>query len=153
MTGTERLAALARGENPACVAQMKSGFAVMADSQYFPGYCILLAYPEASHLSDLSDEDRAGYLLDMSLLGEAIHKATGCKRINYSILANLDPFVHAHVVPRYTWESAEWATRPHFDTPAELRDDPVKAFDLQRDRPLMEAIRTELAKARSRAGR
>lgn len=28
-------------------------------------------------------------------------------RVNYEIFGNLDPFVHAHVFPRYAWESED----------------------------------------------
>ncbi len=94
----------------------------MADSQFLPGYCLLLAYPEANHLTDLSVTSRAQYLLDMSLLGEAVMTATGCLRINYTILGNLDPFLHAHVWPRYSWEDDRYRTSPPTDYPPEYRD-------------------------------
>ena len=38
MTGTERLLQLDRGENPKLILRMKSGFAVMGDTQFLPGY-------------------------------------------------------------------------------------------------------------------
>ena len=36
------------GENPTVMVKMKSGFAVMGDYQFLPGYCVLLGFPKAS---------------------------------------------------------------------------------------------------------
>jgi hypothetical protein len=41
----DRIGSALRGENPMVLAKMKSGFAVIGDTQFLPGYCLLLAYP------------------------------------------------------------------------------------------------------------
>ena len=128
MTGTERLEQLVAGQNPAMVFRMPSGFVVMADWQFLPGYCILLAYPEANHLTDLSREVRSRYMLDMSILGEAIMAATSCGRINYGIYGNLDPFLHAHVYPRYDWENDPQRTSGPWSYSEEYIQMPEHAF-------------------------
>jgi len=38
----DRIGSYERGENPTLLMKMKSGFAVIADSQFLPGYCIPL---------------------------------------------------------------------------------------------------------------
>ncbi len=144
MTGTERLSELADGRNPLLVARLKSGFAVMADSQYLPGYCLLLAYPEANHLTDLSQSLRAQYLLDMSHLGEAVMEATNCLRVNYSILGNLDPFLHAHVWPRYSWEDDQYRLSPPTDYPPEYRDALKHGYDPEKHDGLRQKIAQHL---------
>src|SRR5579862_7979366 len=101
MSPAERLAELADGRNPALIARLSSGFAVMVSHQYFQGYCLLLAYPQVEKLNDLAGEARVQFLGDMATLGDAVLAATACRRINYSIYGNLDPFLHAHVWPRY----------------------------------------------------
>jgi diadenosine tetraphosphate (Ap4A) HIT family hydrolase len=116
----------------------------MADSQFLPGYCLLLAYPQVGKLNDLVGENRRQFLDDMARLGDAVLAATGCLRINYSIYGNLDPFLHAHVIPRYEWEASEYATKPPMQIPAELREDPSHAFTPERHRELMELILAEL---------
>ncbi|MGD0749887.1 MAG: hypothetical protein ABSA23_00600 [Anaerolineales bacterium] len=40
----------------------------------------------------------------MALVGDALLEVTGAYRINYGILGNSDPFLHAHIVPRYLTE-------------------------------------------------
>jgi diadenosine tetraphosphate (Ap4A) HIT family hydrolase len=68
----DRIGSALRGENPTVLARMKSGFAVIGDPQFLPGYCLLIAYPKVNSLNDLSLEQRKDFLLDMSLLGDAI---------------------------------------------------------------------------------
>lgn len=96
-----------RHEHPTKLIKMKSGYAHLGDVQFLPGYCVLFADPEVKSLNDLNMQQRADFLLDMSLLGDAI--MTVCKpiRINYGILGNSTPFLHAHLFPRYEWESKE----------------------------------------------
>lgn len=66
----DRIGAAQRGENPLVIARMRSGFAVIGDYQFMPGYCVLLASPQVDHLSDLPLPARTTFLVDMSLLGE-----------------------------------------------------------------------------------
>lgn len=120
-TPAERLAALEAGESPLEIARMKSGFAVMGESQYLPGYCLLLAHPMSGKLNDLSGEARTAFLEDMAKLGDAVLAATKAVRINYSIYGNLDPFLHAHIFPRFDDEPDEYRTLPPMQIPNEVR--------------------------------
>ena len=121
MTGTERLVELSEGRDLRLLRRMRSGFAVMNDTQFLPGYCLLLGYPEAGHLLHLDRKHRNLFFDDMGLLGEAVMQATECVRVNFSVYGNLDPFLHAHVVPRYDWEEPEHRTVPPLSYPAEIR--------------------------------
>jgi diadenosine tetraphosphate (Ap4A) HIT family hydrolase len=40
----------------------------------------------------------------MAMVGDALMVVTGAYRINYAIAGNSDPFLHAHIVPRYLSE-------------------------------------------------
>lgn len=94
-------------ETPTKLIKMKSGYAQMGNIQFLPGYCVLGADPQVRDLTDLNLQQRTDFLLDMSLLGDAI--MTVCKplRMNYGILGNSYPFLHAHLFPRYDWEPEE----------------------------------------------
>lgn len=72
--------------------------------------------------------------------GEALLAITGAARINYEILGNLEPALHAHLFPRYADEPAEWRTRPiwFYDW------DAARPFDPQQDRAFMEKMASEL---------
>jgi diadenosine tetraphosphate (Ap4A) HIT family hydrolase len=144
MSPTERLAELAEGRNPALIARLPSGFLVMGSHQFFEGYCLLLAYPQVGKLNDLRGDARTQFLTDMARAGDAVLEATRCRRINYSIYGNLDPFLHAHIFPRYDEEMEPYRTMPPFLVPAEIREAPEHAFDPAKHAALQERIRASL---------
>jgi diadenosine tetraphosphate (Ap4A) HIT family hydrolase len=88
---------------------MRSGWVVMGERQVFAGYCLLLPDPVVPHLNAMTAASRARFLSDMALVGDAVMAATSALRINYAIFGNLEPALHAHVIPRYADEPA--ATR------------------------------------------
>jgi diadenosine tetraphosphate (Ap4A) HIT family hydrolase len=135
---------LEAGKQPALIAKLPSGYAVMGDNQYLPGYCLLLASPLVGQLNDLQDKERVQFLSDMAELGDALKHATGCMRVNYGIYGNLDPFLHVHVWPRYEWEPLEQRTMPPFLLPLEFRSKPENDFSLERHGELLAKIRQAL---------
>ncbi|MEV4342169.1 diadenosine tetraphosphate hydrolase [Streptomyces sp. NPDC049590] len=132
MTGdwrTDRIGAALRGENPTVLRRLTSGFAVIGDVQFLPGYSVLLVdEPDVQRLSDLPRAKRLSFLSDMDRLGEAVERAcrrldTAFLRVNLEILGNTDPFLHAHVWPRFAWEGADAAGRPVWLYPRERWSD------------------------------
>jgi diadenosine tetraphosphate (Ap4A) HIT family hydrolase len=101
---TERVALARRGANDKVICRMASGWAVMGDVQFLPGYCLLLPDPVVPSLNDLDTAGRTAYLLDMARLGDAALQATGALRMNYEILGNSEPELHCHIFPRYATE-------------------------------------------------
>jgi diadenosine tetraphosphate (Ap4A) HIT family hydrolase len=140
----DRIGSAQRGENPLVLAKMKSGFAVIGDTQFLPGYCVLLAYPQAESLNDLSFRERSDYLLDMSLIGDAIERACNPRRVNYSILGNTDPFLHAHIFPRYEWEPEELKLYPVWRYPNEKWSDRQYHYNEEKHRELRAKITEHL---------
>ncbi len=127
----DRLGAAERGENPLVLARARSGFVVLGDTQFLPGYCLLLRSPRAEHLSALSPDERREFLFEMSLVGEAIERVCGpqgLRRVNYEIAGNSDPFVHAHIIPRYEWEPADYRVVPAVVYPAAIRAAPEHRY-------------------------
>ncbi len=145
VTPEERLAELDSGHAPQLVARMASGFAVMADVQFLRGYCLLLAYPQVGQLNELLGERRGQFLADMGSLGDAIQKVTGAARINYSIYGNLDPFLHAHLFPRFVDEDAAFRTLPPFLYPPTVRESDEHRFSEAGHGSLRDQIRQALA--------
>jgi diadenosine tetraphosphate (Ap4A) HIT family hydrolase len=137
------------------MAQMRSGFAVIGDTQHLPGYSLLLsADPAADHLSDLGWEARREFLFDLSLIGEAIEAAcreNGLRRVNYEILGNSLDHLHGHVHPRYDWEPPERITGPVWRYPKDERNAAEFAYSDERHRPIREAITDALHDLISRA--
>lgn len=108
----QRVLAARAGENPAVVVRLPSGWLVMCDKQVVPGQLILLADPVVASLNDLSEKERQRFLADMAAVGDALLAVTGCVRVNYEILGNTDPALHAHIVPRYGDEPADKRAKP-----------------------------------------
>ncbi|MDQ1052001.1 HIT family protein [Streptomyces sp. V4I2] len=110
----DRIGSAERGENPTVLTRMHTGWAVIGDTQYLPGYCLLLYAGEANHLTDLPRDERTQFLHDLSLLGEAVeevcrkHDPEGFRRLNYEVLGNSWDHLHGHIHPRYHWESEEF---------------------------------------------
>ncbi len=107
-----RVDAANRGENPTVIARLKSGWAVIGDVQFLEGYCLLLPDPVVPTLNDLKGADRTQFLSDLVALGDAVLDVTGAVRINYEILGNLEPALHAHVFPRLAHEPEDLRTKP-----------------------------------------
>ena len=108
----ERVELARCGQNPTVIARLASGWAVLGDYQFFRGYSLLLPEPVVPSLNDLSLTERSRFLLDMVALGDALLAATDALRINYEILANTDPALHAHVFPRYASEEPSALREP-----------------------------------------
>jgi len=137
----DRVAAARAGTNPSVIARLPSGWAVIGDVQFLPGYCLLLADPVVPSLNDLSLQARAQFLEDMVRIGDAILKATDSFRINYEILGNSEPELHAHIFPRYASEPEERRRMPawFYDWANAVR------FSEQEHGHIVRAIRAQLA--------
>ncbi|MDI2124888.1 HIT family protein [Yinghuangia seranimata] len=145
----DRIGSALRGENPTVLRRTAAGFAVVGDVQFLPGYCVLLADdPAVTRLSDLPRSRRAAFLSDMDALGEAVERACArldpaFRRINLEILGNTDPFLHAHIWPRYGWEPDDLVRMPVWRHPRERWSDPATALGPRHD-GLRAAITAEL---------
>lgn len=140
----DRLASALDGTNPTLVVKMKSGMVVLGDSQLLPGYCILMAYPVVKCLNDLDMQRRSNFLLDMSLLGDAILDVCKPAKINYEILINAADFLHAHVFPRYEWEPEERKIMPIWLYPKEYRFSPEYMFSEEKHNKMKTQIAEKL---------
>jgi diadenosine tetraphosphate (Ap4A) HIT family hydrolase len=138
----ERIESARAGTNPTVICQLPSGWLVMCDTQFLSGYCILLADPPVSSLNELDQAKRAQFLRDMADVGDVILDVTGAYRINYVIAGNTDPYLHAHIVPRYMSEPEEFRKGLPWSHPHTEQDSMV--FDVERDQPLMDRIRKSI---------
>ncbi|CAL9280775.1 diadenosine tetraphosphate hydrolase [Streptomyces sp. SudanB182_2057] len=157
MTGDwrkDRIRTALSGENPTVLRRLTAGFAVIGDVQFLPGYSVLLVdEPDVQRLSDLPRVKRLSFLSDMDQLGEAVERACrrldpAFRRVNLEILGNTDPFLHAHVWPRYAWEPADVVGKPVWLYPRELWSDKQFRLGPQHD-VLRDAISDELDQLRS----
>jgi diadenosine tetraphosphate (Ap4A) HIT family hydrolase len=123
------------------VTRLYSGWVVLGERQFVRGYALLLPDPVVPSLNALGAQERTQFLMDMSRIGDALLKISGALRINYAILGNVDPALHAHVIPRYSTEppqlrtahpwAYDWSAAPLFDraTYGELADSLRRELD------------------------
>ena len=138
----ERVEMARRGTNPYVFAKMRSGWAVMGDVQPLPGYCLLLPDPVVPSINDMSTEERALFSDDMWRIGDALLACTDAFRINYEILGNGEPALHAHILPRYSWESDDKRVQPAFASYDWSASPP---FDPEDDRELVRRLAGHLS--------
>jgi diadenosine tetraphosphate (Ap4A) HIT family hydrolase len=122
------------------IARLGTGWDVMGDPQVLDGYCLLLPDPVVPHLNAMPSAAQAAFLADMACLGRAVLEVTGAVRINYAMLGNLEPALHAHVFPRFATEPQEFRTAHPwaYDWSA------ARPFDVVADGDLLAALRERL---------
>jgi diadenosine tetraphosphate (Ap4A) HIT family hydrolase len=140
----QRVAAARAGTNPTVICRVPSGWVVLCDLQYLQGYAILLPDPVVESLNALNRAQRAEYLCDMALVGDALLEVTGAYRINYAIFGNTDPALHAHIVPRFMTEADEYRKGPPWSYPKEVVD--ARMFDYERDKELIQRLAVAIQK-------
>jgi diadenosine tetraphosphate (Ap4A) HIT family hydrolase len=121
----QQVAAAREGKDPRVAARLSCGWVVFGERQFVRGYVLLLPDPVVPTLNALGARERGQFLVDMARLGDALLKVTNALRINYAILGNLEPALHAHVIPRYAEEppalrtahpwAYDWQAAPLFD--------------------------------------
>ena len=122
-----RVAACRAGLDPTLIARLSSGWAVLGDPQVLRGYCLLLPDPVAPHLNAMPPAAQQAFLADVARLGDAVLAVMQAVRINYAIFGNVEPALHAHVLPRFADEEPAFrTTHPWgYDWSKARRFDPV----------------------------
>ena len=140
----QRVEMARNGQNPFVICKMTSGWLVIGDVQPLPGYCVFLADPVIESLNALDEAGRIRYSLDVARVGDAMLTVTDSYRINYETLANAEPALHTHIIPRYLREPDDKRRRPAwvgYDWPTSRRFDPAQ------DGAFVERMRHELSDA------
>ncbi|MFZ4299871.1 HIT family protein [Streptomyces cinereoruber] len=152
----DRIGTALRGENPTVLRRLDGSFAVIGDVQFLPGYSVLLVDdPDVRRLSELPRARRLTFLTEMDRLGEAVERACrrldpAFRRVNLEILGNTDPFLHAHVWPRFDWEPADLVGKPVWLYPPDRWSDERFRLGPRHD-GLRDAIGEELDRLRTTA--
>lgn len=102
------------------VATLPSGRVHLQNDADYAGYCILVFRRHAVEVHDLTAEERRQWIEDIAVVGRAITEVCGPAKLNVSMLGNMVPHLHCHIIPRYR-EDPEWGHPPVFRTPDERR--------------------------------
>lgn len=97
----KRIKLIQKNKNPYLVKELTTGYVVIGDHQFYRGYTLLLCKRHTTELHKLPVKFKKQFLLEMSLVAEAVFKAFSPEKLNYELLGNSDPHLHWHIFPRY----------------------------------------------------
>lgn len=104
----DRIQMIKEGTNPYFVKELSTGYVVIGDHQVFKGYTLFLYKDHVTELHHLEKDQKLKFLEEMSLVAEALQKATGAPKMNYEMLGNGDAHMHWHLFPRYNGDLGEY---------------------------------------------
>src|ERR1051325_3985828 len=81
------------------VAELLSGRVHLQNDADYRGYCILIFHRHAVELHDLTEQERAQWVEDISRIGRALTDLCGPAKLNLSMLGNMVPHLHCHIMP------------------------------------------------------
>ena len=96
----DRISMIKNKTNRYFVKELKTGYVVVGDHQFFKGYTLFLCKEHKTELWQLDKEYKLMFLEEMSMVAEAVQNATGADKMNYEMLGNGDAHMHWHLFPR-----------------------------------------------------
>src|SRR5207248_1225938 len=102
------------------VIELASGRLHLQNDADYRGYCILTFRRHAVELHDLSEEERKQWIEDIARIGKSLTELCCPAKLNLSMLGNMVPHLHCHIMPRYL-DEADWGHPPQYRRPAERR--------------------------------
>lgn len=109
---------------------------LLNDDANYPWLILVPRKPGLVDLTDLSDDDQARLLREVSSAARALKEITRYEKLNVAALGNQVPQLHVHVIARFrsdaAWPNPVWGKA--------LR----KAYDTNARERLLEAVRRQL---------
>ena len=68
------------GENPWFVKELETGYVILGWNQHFYGYSLFICKQHVVELFDLDIDFRTKYLLEMTIVAEAVKKCLWCRK-------------------------------------------------------------------------
>lgn len=97
------------------IADLRFSRLRLSRNQCVPGYSVLICKRHVIEPFELSAEERALFFEDVVQVGRALQIAFNADKMNYQMLGNAIPHLHAHIIPRYFTDPAP--QRPIDPTP------------------------------------
>ena len=82
------------------IAELDLTTAYLHDDQFFPGWTLLVLKRHATELFQLTADERANLMEEVSRVAQTLAQVFGAKKINYELLGNQLPHIHWHLIPR-----------------------------------------------------
>jgi diadenosine tetraphosphate (Ap4A) HIT family hydrolase len=111
----ERIAVAARDGDPYLVAELRTGWVMLAENQFYEGTTEFVSKVCAAELHELPPGIRNEYLREMAAVAEAVFRAFEPAKLNYELLGNSVPHLHWRLFPRHAGD--EMGDRPVWENP------------------------------------
>ena len=95
------------------IAELPSGKVHLQNDGDYRGYCVLIFRRHAVELHELTTQERQDWIEDIARIGRAITEICTPAKLNVSMLGNLCPHLHCHIMPR-TVGDREWVGPPAY---------------------------------------
>jgi len=102
------------------LAELPSGRVHLQNDADYRGYCILVFRRHAVEIHDLSEDERKQWIEDISRVSRAIQVQCSPAKLNVTMLGNMVPHLHCHIMPRYP-DDPDWGHPPTYRRPADRR--------------------------------
>ena len=89
------------------ICELSQSKVYLFKEQSHKGRVIVAHKKHVSEIIDLNKEEREGFIEDISMVANAIHKAFAPQKINYGAYGDTGCHLHFHLVPKYENEF-EW---------------------------------------------
>jgi diadenosine tetraphosphate (Ap4A) HIT family hydrolase len=136
-------------DDPHAIAELETGYAVLAENQLYPGYTIFVAKRCVAELHLLPPDERITFLREMAQVAEAVFRACAPLKLNYELLGNSEAHLHWHLFPRYADDPNPLV--PVWNNEAFMQAPPQTPADPERLRDLRERTRQALADVRGQS--
>jgi len=84
------------------VAELPRSWLTLGDSQFYRGYCVLLAKHHVTELHAMPRGEAHELLDEILAVGRTMAEVLKPLKLNYECLGNQEPHVHWHIFPRYS---------------------------------------------------
>jgi diadenosine tetraphosphate (Ap4A) HIT family hydrolase len=88
------------------IADMAFSRLALVKNQYVKGYSVLICHKHVREPYELPQDERDQFFDDMMAAGMALEKVFGAVKMNFQLLGNAVPHLHAHLEPRYYGDAA-----------------------------------------------
>ena len=89
------------------IAELPMSKVILFKEQSHKGRCIVACKRHVDDISDLTKEERAQYMDDVSHVAEVLHKLFNPDKINFGAYGDTMHHLHFHLVPKYR-DEFEW---------------------------------------------
>jgi len=86
---------------PLFISDLASSRVILNPNQLFKGRTFVISKKHATELSQLRDDERRQFIEEMAYVAEALEKVFNLDKKNYTLLGNVAPHLHWHLIPRY----------------------------------------------------